>query len=100
MRLDFKTILIACGKNICKKKRDKEFLEALAEADISTLTQPENTAPSILVPKKYGTCVSDRGRTKQTEKTFWPLRKIDDVIDSSEVDTLFSNLGLTSRNYN
>ena len=82
-----------------KRKAMKKIVEGSAEADQITPTHSDCAAPSILVPKKYGSyrlVVDYRGLNKQIEKTCWPLPRINDVIDSLEGNLFFSSIDLTS----
>ena len=79
-----------------KRKTMKKVVEGLAEADLITSSASDSAAPSIFDPKKDGTyrlVVDYRGLNKQIEKTCLPQPKINDVIDSFELNMFFSTIG-------
>ena len=81
-----------------KKKRIKN-VEGLAAADLITATHSDWAGPSILVPRKDGTYSLVRynsGLDRQKAKTYWPLSRINDVIDSMGGKLFFSRIFLTS----
>ena len=63
--------------------------------DLVETTHSDRAAPSLLVPKKYGTYrlfVDCGGLNKQIEKTCWPLLRINEVIGSLEGNMYLSNI--------
>ena len=75
----------------------KKIVEDLERDDLVEPTHSDWAAPSLLVPKKDGTyrlVVDYRGLNKQIVKTYWPLPRINEVIDSLEGNMYFSNIDL------
>ena len=72
-----------------KRKAMKKVVEDLEREDLVEPTHSDWAAPSLLEPKKGGSfrlVVDYRGLNKQIEKICWPLPRVNEVIDSLEVN--------------
>ena len=78
-----------------KRKAMKKIVKDLEYAKLIEPTHLYWAAPPLLVKKKDGSyrlVVDYRGLNKQTEKTSWPLPRINDVImNKSHYDSLDGN---------
>ena len=82
------------------KRRDlKEKITKLREMDLIAPTHSEWVAPTVLVPKSYGSCrlvIDYRKLNAQTVKTSWPLQRISDILNNLEESIFFSSSDLCS----